>query len=83
MIILVLFLYAKIVCNKLKNSRFNSFFIKNTINSYDNCTICLEKINNNMKTFACKHSFHSNCIIDLLEIKEECQNCRNILSNNI
>ncbi len=39
------------------------------------CSICTEICNNDL-TLDCGHKFHDNCLIEWLEIKNSCPNCR-------
>lgn len=45
-------------------------------NSCDNCSICLEKLNGNIKTLSCKHKFHSSCITRWYRNNKTCPICR-------
>ena len=84
-IIFIIFFLVKLGYRRFQIMKFNSFFIPNynNINYSDKCSICLEKFNRDTKTLVCKHNFHPDCIINWLEIKEECPNCRNNLNNTV
>jgi tRNA A-37 threonylcarbamoyl transferase component Bud32 len=43
----------------------------------EDCTICLEKINNNYHKTSCNHYFHNNCINSWKNTgQNSCPNCR-------
>ena len=42
----------------------------------DECSICLELIDNNCCTLKCSHNFHKECITEWFERKSVCPNCR-------
>ena len=44
--------------------------------SDDECSICLELIDDNCCTLKCSHNFHKECITEWLERKSICPNCR-------
>jgi hypothetical protein len=44
--------------------------------SDDECSICLELIDDNCCTLKCSHNFHKECITEWLEHKSICPNCR-------
>ena len=49
------------------------------IKVFDNdeeCSICLELIDDNCCTLKCSHNFHKNCITEWFEHKSICPNCR-------
>ena len=82
---------CKFICNKLyiyKNKiikyspRFNYIKINNVVD--DNCSICLEKIDNKCITLECNHSYHKKCIklwikeiINNPNINVNCPICKN------
>lgn len=42
----------------------------------EECSICLEKLNNNHISLPCKHHFHEKCIMRWFDSKHECPLCR-------
>jgi len=42
----------------------------------EECSICLELIDDNCCTLKCSHNFHKECITEWLERKSVCPNCR-------
>ena len=42
----------------------------------DNCCICIEELKNNYITLKCNHSYHIECIIQLLHFTNNCSLCR-------
>ena len=44
--------------------------------SCENCSICLEKLNGNIKTLSCKHKFHTSCITRWYRNNKTCPICR-------
>ena len=44
--------------------------------SGDECSICLELIDDNCCTLKCSHNFHKECITEWFERKSVCPNCR-------
>ena len=51
-------------------------FNKITLEGEEECSICLEKLNNNHVSLPCKHHFHENCITKWFDNKHECPLCR-------
>jgi hypothetical protein len=47
------------------------------------CTICLECLNNQLKTLPCKHQFHTRCINKWLREKNTCPMCRRVIGQSI
>lgn len=45
---------------------------------YSECSICLEKINSELVTLECGHSYHQECISKWLDIETTCPYCRKI-----
>lgn len=45
----------------------------------DQCTICMECLNNNLKTLPCSHEFHQPCINKWLANKNICPICRRVI----
>jgi hypothetical protein len=48
-------------------------------NSTDTCTVCLEKLDENVQETSCKHVFHEECLLKWLEVSEggeQCPVCR-------
>ena len=42
----------------------------------DICCICLDKLNNNIKTLSCNHKFHINCLNQWILSNPTCPMCR-------
>ena len=42
----------------------------------DECSICLDLIDNNSCTLKCSHNFHKECIKEWFQQKSICPNCR-------
>ena len=45
----------------------------------ENCSICLEDINNDFTITGCGHSFHKECLHNIYIINSTCPNCRTLL----
>lgn len=45
------------------------------------CCICLDKLNNNIKTLPCGHKFHINCLNEWILSNPTCPICRASISN--
>ena len=48
----------------------------------DICCICLDKLNNNIKTLSCNHKFHINCLNQWILSNPTCPICRTSTSYN-
>lgn len=48
--------------------------------NYKECSICLEKINKNIRKTKCNHEFHQKCLDKWIENNNTCPDCRYILS---
>ena len=48
----------------------------------DICCICLDKLNNNIKTLSCNHKFHINCLNQWILSNPTCPMCRTSISYN-
>lgn len=46
----------------------------------DICCICLDKLNNNIKTLSCNHKFHINCLNQWILSNPTCPMCRTSIS---
>ena len=56
-----------------------------SINLNERCNICLSKIKSgeSIRKLECNHNFHSECLDKWLLEKNNCPNCRKIISSNI
>ena len=48
----------------------------------DICCICLDKLNNNIKTLSCNHKFHITCLNQWILSNPTCPMCRTSTSNS-
>ena len=58
---------------------FDKYFTDNMIDIEDDdlCSICLSNFDNkDIKILKCNHFFHNDCIIEWLQVKEICPNCK-------
>ena len=44
----------------------------------NNCSICLEKIKNDILVLECGHQFHFHCVSTWIEREGTCPNCRSV-----
>ena len=87
LLIIIIIIYKwntknKMLEKKEKEKNFQKFFIdENNIEITQNvCSICLEEIKDSYKVLTCNHCYHKECIIEWLNYKEECPNCRKDLT---
>jgi hypothetical protein len=64
-------IYIKKLLNNLKNTRSPNDIID------DDCSICLNKLEDDVIITDCNHQFHRNCIRDLIIVTNVCPLCRN------
>ena len=50
--------------------------IKKPLNNYESCPICLDKLEENLVTLKCNHTFHEFCLNQSLKINDCCPYCR-------
>jgi len=55
----------------------------NISNSNEQCSICLQKLNNTCRKLCCGHIFHIKCIDVWLSTHIKCCNCNTLLINEI
>ena len=66
--------YNKIF-NKLENKIYSDF------DNNNNCSICIETLNENIVSLKCGHKFHFNCIKEWIYLNNNCPLCRTIIYN--
>ena len=49
-----------------------------SMNDHTKCAICLEKykVNDELRTLTCTHTFHRQCVDQWMQIKTNCPTCR-------
>lgn len=70
--------------SKCDSCKFNQFIRIKTLKSFENCSICLNKIfEDTLKITKCNHTFHKDCIETWLITNKKCPLCRTKLKDNI